>query len=121
MAIVDRALDSPSGSRSGRPLGLPSILVDGAFLGLVVLLSLMLYVRDLGFTSDDWVFLGTFGTAVDNSFPGLFRAIYVNENLQRPMEALSLVVLYQMFGLQPLGYHAAIAAVLVATSLVFFL
>ena len=110
-----------TGTVTGSSLRFPDTLLDSAFLGLTVLLSLLLYVQDLGFYSDDWAFLSAFSTAGDGSLLELFRAIYVGENVQRPIEAFSLVVLYRLFGIEPLGYHLANSAALVAISVAFYL
>jgi hypothetical protein len=103
-------------------LAFPKRLLDHA-LGLVALLSLILYVRDLGFYSDDWDFLGRMGLSPDQSLTGLFRAFYVPDEgvWMRPVQGLYLISLYWLFGLHPLGYHLVNAAMLVAVGIVFHL
>ncbi len=87
---------------------------DCLFLGLVIVASLALYVHSLGFYSDDWAFLGLLHESRDQSFAGLFAAVYTPNMWMRPVHALYLTALYWLFGLQPFGYHAVNAAVLVS-------
>ncbi|MGH2351069.1 MAG: hypothetical protein ACRDI2_07185 [Chloroflexota bacterium] len=100
---------------------------DCLFLGLVVLLSLALYVHRLGFYGDDWAFLGMYATTADQSFLGLFRSVYLpdyppfHDDRMRPVQILYLTGLYWLFGLQPLGYHLVNAGMLVAMTVLFYL
>lgn len=94
-------------------------LQDCLFLGFVVVLSLSLYIQDLGFYSDDWSFLGPLSMSKDQSIPGLFRSIYDPWVRMRPVQILYLAGLYWLFGPHPFGYHMANAAVF-ASGVVFF-
>ncbi len=97
-------------------------LRDCAFLGLILLLSFILYIRGLGFYSDDWEFLSTFSHSGAESLSELFRALYADENVrQRPLQALHLAWMYQLFGTNPLGYHLVNSAVFVVAVLLFYI
>jgi hypothetical protein len=99
------------------------IVHDCVFLGVSVLLSLILYVQYLGFYSDDWAFLMLLNTSSDQSFSGLCKALYLGDVVirQRPTQVLYLAGLYWLFGLHPLGYHLANAAMLLWSTLLFYL
>jgi len=96
---------------------------DCLFLSLVVLLSLILYVPELGFYSDDWAFLGPLSMSMDQSLAGLFQSIYLYQpNIQmRPVQILYLAGLYWLFGPYPLGYHIVNAVVLIMGIVLFYL
>jgi hypothetical protein len=100
-----------------------NLLSDCLFLSLVIALSLVLYVRDLGFYSDDWAWLGWLSTSQDQSFSGLYNALYTNEEVmhQRPVQIFLMAGLYWLFGLQPLGYHLFNGAVILSSTLLFYL
>lgn len=95
---------------------------DCLFLSLVVLLSLILYVRGLGFYSDDWGYLGYLRTSEDQSPIGLFHVLSGSANIRsRPVQALYQAGLYWLFGLHPLGYHLVNSGVLLAGVVLFYL
>src|SRR3990172_1739184 len=94
---------------------------DCLFLSIVVLLSFCLYVRGLGFYSDDWSFLGYFGMSEDQSPFGLFRTVYTPLSWMRPVQSLYLSLLYWLFGPHPLGYHLVNGAVLLSGIVLFYL
>ena len=95
---------------------------DCAFLGLVLLISLILYIHGLGFYSDDWAFLSALSHSGANSLTELFRALYAYENIrQRPLQALHLAWMYRLFGTDPLGYHLINSAVFIAAVSLFYL
>ncbi len=109
------ALRTSSASVTSRVAHLRPGIADGLFLALVVVLSLSLYVDELGFYSDDWDFLAVLHNAGNESVFGLSRVQYEsNPNLElRPTQAVYQAILYSLFGLDPLGYHLVHAAVLV--------
>jgi hypothetical protein len=86
-------------------------------------LSLILYVRGLGFYYDDYSFLGLLSTSKDQSPTGLFHAISSGAPAKhlRPVQELILSGLYWMFGDDPLPYHLVNAAVIVAMVVLFYL
>ncbi|MFP5261313.1 MAG: hypothetical protein ACLGJB_05340 [Blastocatellia bacterium] len=95
---------------------------DYLFLSLAVWLSLILYVRGLGFYLDDWNFLAVFTNSSHKSLLGLSRSIYSAQPWarMRPVQLLNLAGLYWVFGLNPLGYHITNAVVLNVTVLLFY-
>jgi hypothetical protein len=109
------------GPHESHPASHRATLADCLFLVVAVSASFMLWVWDLGFYSDDWTFLGALSLHPDQSVPGLFGALFVRENVQRPLEVLFLVLLYSLFGLQPLGYHLSRIVVFVAAVLLLYL
>ena len=97
-------------------------LRDCGFLSLVVLLSLILHVRGLGFYSDDWSFISTLSYASGDSVGERFRALFADENVyQRPVQALSFASMFQWFGADPLGYHVTDSVILGVAVLLFYL
>lgn len=95
------------------------MLQDGLFLSLVVLLSLILYVRGLGFYSDDWYLMELFSHSSDQSIFGLLRSVYIDAT--RPVYFLYLTGIYWLFGAHPLAYHVVNALALNTTILLFYL
>lgn len=99
-----------------------AVLLSCAFLFSIVLLSVVLYVRQLGFYSDDWHFLSLLKNSHDQSFTGLFHSLMSDPNVRvRPVQVAAFVSLYQLFGLSPLGYHVCNAMFLSAMALLLFL
>ena len=95
---------------------------DGLFLAAVTLVSLVLYVWRLGFYADDWAFLGILSNASDQSFVGLWRTLYQAQPLlqARPTQITEQVLLYSLFGVDPLGYHLVHAGVLTAMAVLLY-
>ena len=91
-------------SRIGSLFKGPAELHDCLFLAIIVLLSLVLYIKGLGYYSDDWHFLGLLGNASDQSLFGLVKAVFPDTRL-RPVQTLYVAGLYWFFGPHPLGYH----------------
>lgn len=97
-------------------------LRDCAFLSVVLITSLVLYIRGLGFYSDDWAFLSTLLHSDANSLSELFRALDANQNIHpRPLQALQLAWMYRLFGTDPFGYHLVNSAILLVAVLLFYL
>jgi hypothetical protein len=98
-------------------------LADCTFLVGATVLSLVLYVRGLGFYYDDYSFLGLLTTSSDQSLTGLFHAISSGTPAKhlRPVQELILSGLYWMFGDDPLPFHLVNAAVIVAMVVLFYL
>lgn len=97
------------------------VVMDCVFLSFTVFFSVILYVTDLGFYSDDWAFLGQFSTAQDQSLIGLFRTAYVPHVWIRPVQIFYLASLYWLFGSSPLGYHLINAFVFTGSVICFHL
>lgn len=98
------------------PLALSrSEIRDILFLGAVVLPPLIIFATRLGFYSDDWAFLGLLVTHGGNSIAEHYQSFQNGNTAMRPAQILLMAVLFQLFGLQPLGYHIVNALVLAAT------
>lgn len=94
---------------------------DGLFVAGIVLLSSALYLPALGFSSDDWSVLGYASASEDQSYGGIYRAIFGPLVQMRPVQFLYLAALYKAFGADPLGYHIVNTLVLVAGAVMFYL
>src|SRR5438445_3623343 len=95
--------------------------IDGLLLVAAVWLLATRYVFELGFYSDDWSFLATMFLSEDQSPSGLFRALQAaHDNALRPVQWLALVGLYELFGLQPTGYHVFNAGMLSLGAVLFY-
>jgi hypothetical protein len=88
---------------------------DCAFLTIVVVASLMLYVGHLGFYYDDYSVLERMRVSDDGSLLGLYHAVRPATG-QRPLQALTFATLYRVFGDDPLGYHVSNACLLVVVA-----
>jgi hypothetical protein len=76
------------------------------FLICIAILSLSLYVTDLGFYDDDWALLSSMHLSSDQSLAGVFTAVDSSQDNEiRPIQFLGYAVPYKLFGLNPLGYH----------------
>ncbi len=100
----------------------PTRIRDCLFLSLVALLSLILYIQNIGFSSDDWGYIGYYRTSEDQSLLGLFSVLSGSANFRsRPVQTLYQAVLYWLFGIHPLGYHLVNAGVLLSGIVLFYL
>lgn len=90
-------------------------------MSLVVILSLLPYVRDLGFYGTDWYLVGCMSLSEDQSLSGLFQASTSDRARMRPLQTLYTAGLFWLFGSQPLGYHLVNAVVLMANAALFYL
>jgi hypothetical protein len=118
-----RASPSQSNAREGRIGGIVNssvALKDCLFLGTVVLLSLVLYLKNLGFYSDDWHFIGLLSNASDQSLFGLVESVFPDTRL-RPVQTLYVAGLYWLFGSDPIGYHMVNASVFTLMIALFYL
>jgi hypothetical protein len=96
-------------------------LHDCAFLVILVGLSVVFYVHRLGFTSDDWAFIGGFANAPDGSLLGLISIIEKQHLHPRPLHAVELAFLYWLFWTNPLGYHLVQTGVLATTAVLLYI
>jgi hypothetical protein len=107
--------------RTPSPATRAGALRDTLALIALVLLSVLPYVGEIGFYSDDWSFLGPFRNAPDPSLPGIYRAAISPVTAMRPVGVMYLAGLYKLSGLNPFGYHLANAAVLAAAVVLLYL
>lgn len=96
-------------------------LFDLLFLAGVTTTSFILYIKNLGFYSDDWSFLGNFQLSKDQSLFGLIQTATTPNTMMRPMQNFYDALLYWSFGTQPLGYHIVNSCVLIAIALLLYL
>ena len=96
---------------------------DLVFLSVLVLISVVPYVTQLGFYSDDWAFLALLINTPDQSLNGLLAAQYeFNANLRmRPTQIAYQALLFTAFGLSPQGYHVVNAAMLASVAILVYL
>ena len=92
-----------------------SIGVDAACLALITVLSALPYLSYLGFYSDDSGLLALFSER-GTSFAALAR-----DFVERPVQGAYLLLLFKLFGLDPLGYHIVNTLVLAASASLLFL
>jgi hypothetical protein len=103
-----------------RTIAATHAVVDCLFLTLVTAVSMLTYVRGLGFYYDDYSVLYRMDFSNDQSLVGLYDSVRPATG-QRPLQALIFATLYRLFGLDPLGYHVANAVLLVAVAVLFYL
>jgi hypothetical protein len=99
------------------------VVQDAAILVLIVAISVLPYLGDLGFHSDDWSFLATMETAPDQSFAGRYEDTLEQHEptRSRPVQVLLQVALHSAFGTRPLGYHIFNAVILATVAVVMLL
>lgn len=87
-------------------------LIDTICLVAITIASAMPYLPRLGFYSDDWGYLASFTLALHhNSLFSSAASIFAG----RPVQGFYLALLFQCFGLNPLGYHIVGTVVLAAS------
>lgn len=86
---------------------------DGLVVAAITALTTASYVGRLGFSSDDWVFISEMqfaGGTLDK-----VRVFAENPNLRvRPTQSFTQIVLHDLLGTNPRGYHVVAALLLVA-------
>jgi len=91
--------------------------LDAPCLALITLLPLAPYLWNLGFYSDDWGLIVALEAAARTGNFADYFAVFG----PRPVHALLTLGLYELFGLDPRGYHFAIAGLVVAAVVLFYL
>ena len=76
--------------------------------------SIAPYIARLGFYGDDWLFLKYLATARQQTFDGLWRALWENVPIlrQRPVQMIALIWVYQGYGANPFPFHVVNSIVL---------
>src|SRR5512144_2532155 len=97
-------LPKPGGSTPELQVRGP-VFRDSLFVFLIVVGSAALYLRGLGFYSDDWAFLADMNGSREPTIWSAFEALYRDDMRMRPVQILVLAVLFRLFKLDPLGYH----------------
>ena len=114
-SAMSQAADPRSNSEPQRTTIQLLLAVDALCLAAITLLSALPYLPRLGFYTDDWGLLADFST----NWRGLSGAIINFPD--RPVQGLYLASLFELFGLQPLGYHVVNTVVLASCGALFFL
>jgi hypothetical protein len=99
------------------------VVRDSVFIVFIMFLSAVLYIRGLGFYSDDWSNLYSCSLSKDQSLSGIIRFVFSArpDSWFRPCQVVYYAMLYSLFGVQPLGYHVVISTVLAAGIVLFYL
>lgn len=108
-------------SRKASIPGKRDVLLDSAFLSIIMLISMILYIHQIGFYSDDWSFLGNFSVSPDQSLWGLIQTAFTPNTLMRPVQNIYDALLFWLFGTEPLGYQLVNAGVLIGITVMFYL
>jgi hypothetical protein len=98
------------------------ILRDCVFLAVLTMLSSAFYVFRIGFYWDDWRLFQLLHFSTDQSLSGLMRSLFAGwpDLRVRPVQALQLAVLYQLFGMKAVGHHLVNTAILFLGVSVFY-
>lgn len=97
------------------------IFQDCIFLGVIVFVSAAPYIQKLGFYSDDWAFLARLHLSHARSFIELLDAFFRHNLWMRPVQGLYLSELYNLFGINPFGYHLVNTIVICLGIILFYL
>jgi hypothetical protein len=97
------------------------IYQDCIFLSSIVFLSMIPYMTRLGFYGFDWSNLANLSISGDQSLPVLFKILYNDYVKTQPGKILYFVLLYRLFGLNPVGYHFFNAMVFLVNIVFFYL
>jgi hypothetical protein len=98
------------------------ILRDCVFLAVLTMLSSAFYVFRIGFYWDDWRLFQLLHFSTDQSLSGLMRSLFAGwpDLRVRPVQALQLALLYQLFGMNPAGHHLMNTTILFLGVCVFY-
>jgi hypothetical protein len=106
------------GESAGSTFDTRAALHDSLLLAVIVVLSCLPYTGGLGLYSDDWGFLASLhGT--DGTYADLLASV-MGPLGARPVQGHVLAVLYWLFGMDLVGWHAANCAALTAAVLLFY-
>lgn len=89
-----------------------AVWLDALCLIAITFASAAAYLGNIGFYSDDWTLIGGFHFAAQEG--RLALAELARSYGPRPLHGLYTLLLYQLFGLHPLGYHLVNTAVIAA-------
>ena len=92
---------------------------DALSLFIVIVLSAVPYVGQLGFYSDDWSRIAAFEAAAGSGHSAIMATLPDFE--VRPVQGIYLGLLYDAFGLRPLGSHVVNTAVIAGSVVLLYL
>src|SRR5215469_1568542 len=96
--------------------------LDCAVLGIATLLPVLPFIRRLSLYADDWGLTAGFVASGDRTVAECFRHYYsLQVTHSRPIMDLYQVVLYRLFGINPLGYHITNATVFLGSAWLLYL
>jgi hypothetical protein len=104
------------GSAQIRSAPVRSGLGRALLVGLLTLALSAPWMLQLGFSSDDWIFLEAMVRTPGHSIVDSARAICNQNESVRPVKVVYQAVLYRLFGLDPIGYHIVNTLVLSAVA-----
>ena len=90
------------------------VAFDCTAVAIIAFLSLAPYRASLGFYSDDYSLMAAFANAADPSISGHISLMMDSMANIRPVQVVSIVLLYHQFGLSPFGYQVIIWLVYMA-------
>ncbi|QHT70112.1 hypothetical protein GXP67_27430 [Rhodocytophaga rosea] len=98
-----------------------TVWMDVAFLSLIMLFSIILYIDKIGFYSDDWIYLAYYKTVAKQSLKGFYDVLIVSPNItSRPVQAFLQALSYWLFGMEPLGHHLMNSGIILTGVLIFY-
>ena len=95
-------------------------VLDCAFLTVLTIASMVLYIGELGFYYDDYSLLMRMHLSDDRSLVGIYDAVRPALG-QRPVAAALFALLYWLFGTEPLGYHLVNSGLLIPVVVLLYL
>lgn len=115
-------LENDTGNSNNILIGVfdPKISHDRLFLFFLVAISIIPYVKDLGFYSWDWTLLANMSLTQDKSIINLFKSLYNRWAITQPASFIYIAVLYKIFGINPSGYHFINAVILISNTILLY-
>lgn len=115
----DRPRAGPSAASEPRAV---VVRRDCVFLAIIVALSFLPYVRRLGFSSDNWAYVGSLNSFGNYSNVGRSTSFDVRDHIrQRPTQSVYTWLLFRLFRLNPLGNQLVNGLVLIGMTVLLHL